>query len=72
MRWPGRIPSGTECNKMLMTIDLFPTIAELIHADLPKHPIDGRDVWPIISGKSRAKNPHAAYWFYYEVICLST
>ena len=67
MRWPGRIPAGTECNRMLMTIDLFPTIAKLIHADLPKHPIDGLDVWPIISGQRGAKNPHAAYWFYYEV-----
>jgi arylsulfatase len=66
MRWPGQIPAGTECNRMLMTIDLFPTIAKLIHADLPKHPIDGLDVWPIISGKRGAKNPHAAYWFYYE------
>ena len=36
---------------MLMTIDLFPTIAKLIHADLPKHRIDGLDVWPIISGQ---------------------
>jgi arylsulfatase len=67
MRWPGKIPVGTECNQMLMTIDLFPTIAKLIHADLPKHPIDGLDVWPIISGKPGAKNPHAAYWSYYEV-----
>ena len=66
MRWPGKIPAGTECNKMLMTIDLFPTIAKLIHADLPKHTIDGLDVWPIISGKRSAKNPHDAYWFYYE------
>jgi arylsulfatase len=67
MRWPGRIPAGTECTQMLMTIDLFPTIAKLINADLPKHKIDGLDVWPIISGKSGAKNPHASYWFYYEV-----
>jgi arylsulfatase A len=67
MRWPGKIPAGTECTKMLMTIDLLPTIAKLIHADLPKNKIDGLDVWPIISGKRSAKNPHAAYWFYYEV-----
>jgi arylsulfatase A len=52
---------------MLMTIDLFPTIAKLIHAELPRHPIDGLDVWPIIAGKPGAKNPHSAYWFYYEV-----
>jgi arylsulfatase A len=67
MRWPGKIPAGTESWKMLMTIDLFPTIARLIHADLPRHRIDGLDVWPIISGKTGARNPHAAYWFYYEV-----
>ncbi len=67
MRWPGKIPAGTESWKMLMTIDLFPTIAKLIGAKLPDHPIDGMDVWPIIAGKRRAKNPHAAYWCYYEV-----
>jgi arylsulfatase A-like enzyme len=66
MRWPGKIPAGTECKQMLMSIDLFPTIAKLIHADLPKHPIDGLDVWPIISRQRGAKNPHAAYWFYFR------
>ncbi len=50
-----------------MSLDLFPTIAKLIGAELPKHAIDGLNVWPIISGQRRAKNPHTAYWFYYEV-----
>jgi arylsulfatase len=50
-----------------MSIDLFPTIAKIIRADLPHHPIDGLDVWPIISEKRGAHNPHKAYWFYYEV-----
>jgi arylsulfatase A-like enzyme len=67
MRWPGKIPAGTESKQMLMSLDLFPTVAKRIDAELPKHPIDGLDVWPIISGKGRAKNPHTAYWFYYEV-----
>ena len=65
MRWPGHIPAGTDCNQMLMTIDLFPTIARLIHANPPRHKIDGVDVWPVISGEN-AKNPHRAYWWYYE------
>ena len=51
---------------MLMSIDLFPTIARIIQAEMPRHPIDGLDVWPIISGKRGARNPHSAYWFYYE------
>ena len=67
MRWPGKIPAGVESKTMLMTIDLFPTIARLIGAQLPARPIDGLDVWPIISCQAGAKNPHAAYWFYYQV-----
>jgi arylsulfatase len=65
MRWPGRIPAGSENKTMLMTIDLFPTIAKQTGAKLPQHKMDGLDVWPIISGKRGAKNPHRAYWSYY-------
>jgi arylsulfatase A len=67
MRWPEKIPAGTVCDDMLMTIDLFPTIAKWIGAKLPEHKIDGLDVWPIVAGEPGAKNPHDAYYFYYEV-----
>ena len=33
---------------------------------LPQHKIDGRDVWPLLAGRRGAKNPHDAYFFYYE------
>lgn len=65
MQWPGRIPAGTVCNDMLMTIDLLPTIAKLTGSTLPEHKIDGLDVWPLLSGAPDAKNPHEAYAFYY-------
>jgi arylsulfatase A-like enzyme len=67
MRWPGHIPAGTDTRDMLMTIDLFPTIAKLCGATLPDLKLDGLDVWPIISRQAGAKNPHDAYWFYFEV-----
>jgi arylsulfatase len=66
MRWPGKIPHGKTSDAMLMTIDLLPTIAKLTGAELPKHKIDGLDVWPLIAGEKGAKNPHAAYFFYYH------
>lgn len=66
MRWPGQIPAGRESKQMLMTIDLLPTIAKRINASLPGHTVDGMDVWPIISGKRNARNPHEGYCFYYE------
>jgi hypothetical protein len=34
---------------------------------LPKHKIDGLDVWPLIRGSRGANNPHDGYYGYYEV-----
>jgi arylsulfatase A-like enzyme len=64
-RWPGRIPAGTVCDEMAMTIDLFPTVARLTGAPLPKHQIDGLDIWPLLAGEPGAKNPHEGYYHYY-------
>ena len=66
MRWPGRIPAGTETAEPLGAIDILPTFARLADAPLPPQTIDGRDGWPLISGKSGAKSPQETYLFYYE------
>jgi len=65
MRWPGKIPAGATCSEPLMTIDVFPTIAGRMGGTLPDHPIDGRDIWPLMSGQPDAKNPHEALFFYW-------
>ena len=65
MWWPGTIPAGSHCSEPAMTIDILPTIAGLINADLPSHRIDGKDIWPLISGEEQARSPHEAYYFYY-------
>jgi predicted neuraminidase len=48
-----------------MTIDLLPTVAKLIGADLPKRPIDGKDIGPLLRCEPGAKCPHEAYSHYY-------
>lgn len=70
MQWPGKIPAGKSNDSMFMTIDLLPTIANLIGAELPKQKIDGLNVWPLIAGENGAGNPHDAYFYYYEVGAL--
>jgi arylsulfatase A len=65
-RWPGKIPAGRVMHQPAMTIDLLPTIAKLVKAELPKHKIDGLDIWPLLKGDPKAKNPHEAYFFYYN------
>ena len=64
MWWPGTIPAGSECPTPAMTIDLLPTVAELIGARLPKHPIDGKSIVNLLKGTSDT-SPHEAYYFYY-------
>src|SRR5438876_6911237 len=65
-RWPGKIPAGTVCREPAMTLDLLPTLAQLAGAPLPKHKIDGLDIWPLLAGQPGAKNPHEAYYFYWS------
>jgi len=66
MRWPARIPAGAVCGEPVMTIDVLPTVAGLIGAELPARAIDGKDVAPLITGVAGARSPHEAYFFYYH------
>lgn len=56
MRWSGHIPSGTECERMASTIDLLPTIAALIDADLPTHKVDGVDISELMTSTTPPAN----------------
>lgn len=64
MRWPQKIPAGRTCDEPVASIDLLPTIAKLVGSPLPKNPIDGLDVWPILSGQPDARTPHESLLFY--------
>jgi arylsulfatase A-like enzyme len=65
-RFPGKVPAGGVCREPAMTIDLLPTIARLAGAELPTaRPIDGLDVWPLLSGVKGAASPHEALVFYW-------
>ena len=65
MRWPGRLTAGAVNERFMMSIDLLPTIAGLTGAKLPALPIDGLDVWPLLSGQPGATNPHEGYGMWY-------
>ena len=66
MRWPGRIPAGTVRRELALTMDLLPTFAGLASATLPDGlNLDGKDIWPLISGQPGAKSPHEAFFIYW-------
>lgn len=64
-RWPGRIPAGVRSAEPLMAIDLLPSFAELLGAELPEQrKIDGRAALPLLLGEPGARSPQEAYFFW--------
>jgi arylsulfatase A-like enzyme len=64
MRWPGRIPAGTQSDEIAATIDLLPTIAALAGVPVPTdRVIDGHDIRELMTGEA-ASTPHDAYFYY--------
>ena len=64
MRWPGKIPTGLVCKEAASTMDIMPTLAKLAGAQKPTRKIDGKDIWPLMSGQPGAKSPHEALFYY--------
>lgn len=65
VRWPGRIPAGTECAELTTMMDWLPTCAALIGATVPTdRVIDGRDIRPLLFGEAGAKSHHRAFYYY--------
>ncbi|MCA9236222.1 MAG: sulfatase [Planctomycetales bacterium] len=66
MRWPGVIPAGSECDELCTTMDILPTMARLLGAELPAdRTIDGHEILPLMTGAADAKSPYEAFWCYY-------
>jgi arylsulfatase A-like enzyme len=63
--WPGKIPAGKTCDELTCTMDLLPSFARLAGTRPPSDRIiDGKDIWPLMSGKKEAKSPHEAFYYY--------
>jgi len=65
VQWPGHIPANTVVREPAIMMDWFPTIARLTETKLPPHPIDGRDIWPLLT-QPGAPSPHDSLFFYYN------
>tara|TARA_B100000686_G_C16806178_1_gene990717 strand:+ start:10476 stop:11828 length:1353 start_codon:yes stop_codon:yes gene_type:complete len=64
MKWPRVISAGSISNKIVATIDIFPTIAKIVSSSLPKHKIDGVDISSILEGDIES-NPRNHLYYYY-------
>jgi arylsulfatase A-like enzyme len=56
--WPGRIRPGSRSDRVVLTMDLLPTICEFAGVKIG-HEIDGRSILPTLLGKTRPE-PHVS------------
>jgi arylsulfatase A-like enzyme len=66
MQWPGTIPEDTVCEEMTSFIDVLPTVANLMGADLPDYTIDGMDITEVIQNPESASTPRDHLLYYQD------
>jgi arylsulfatase A len=67
IRYPGQVPADSHASQLATSMDLLPTIAKLAGGQAPSdHKIDGKNIWPLLSGSDEAKSPHRAFYYYYR------
>jgi arylsulfatase len=64
IRWPGKTPQGTVCNKLACAIDLLPTLASIINGKLSDNKIDGVDITSLWTGNFES-TPRETILYYY-------
>lgn len=63
VRFPGRIPAGRVCAGVTSLMDVMPTVAALCGAAPPAKPLDGVDIWPLLSGQKTELDREALLMF---------
>ena len=57
LRWPGQVPEGGVTDEIVHIADLFPTLLQIVGADLPDdRPIDGVDQLEFFLGRQKTSN----------------
>jgi arylsulfatase A-like enzyme len=56
-RWPDRLPAGSVCDEVAVTMDLFATALAAAGVALPgDRVIDGQDLLPVLAGNARTRH----------------
>ena len=65
MRWPGKIPAGQTNSELTLSMDFYPTLAEIAGATVPTDRIiDGKDIRPLMFDELDAQSQHDAFFYY--------
>ena len=61
--WPGTIPAGRTTDEIVTAVDILPSLAVLVGADLPERRIDGKDAFDVLLGRPGARSPHELLFY---------
>jgi arylsulfatase A-like enzyme len=62
-RFPGYIPGGQVSGAVVTGMDILPTLMRMAAAPAPANPLDGTDVWPLLSGARDSIDRDAFFYF---------
>ena len=65
IKYPKKLKSNV-IDEPVMGIDWLPTFAHITNSNLSENKIDGKNIWPLLSGETD-KSPHEELYFYYRV-----
>ena len=66
MRWPNKIAPDQTITKIASTIDIYPTIAEIVGDEIKGYKNDGFSLMPILNGDERSDPRKELYYYYGE------
>ncbi|MDP6667670.1 MAG: sulfatase, partial [Dehalococcoidia bacterium] len=67
VRWPSRVPAGVVRKQLATTMDLYPTLARLVGAEVPTdRTIDGVDISPLLFDEDPGASPREDFVYYDE------
>ncbi|HKD08460.1 MAG TPA: sulfatase [Bryobacteraceae bacterium] len=61
--WPGKTLKGGVCDGLASMLDIFPTVTRLCGAKPPAKPLDGIDIWPLLSGRTQSIDREVLLYF---------
>ncbi len=62
IEWPARIPEPRVSSVSAVTSDLLPTLCAVVGRPLPRRPLDGIDLTPLIDGKMTERPEPIFFW----------
>jgi len=62
IRWPGEIPEEQVSSALCTSMDLHATILKLTGATQPQKPLDGKDIWPLLT--QEGASPHQYFYYF--------